>query len=80
MGAGIQCGYPSPFAPGTIHLPLRLAAGHPLSQARRGGSQGLAQREGTTGMGDLPGWLALFGALVLSGEQGLGSWTWGCPI
>lgn len=42
VGAGVQRRHPSPSAPGTIHLPLRPTAGHPLGQARRGGGQGLA--------------------------------------
>lgn len=50
---GGQSGYPvlAPFpqAPGTIHLPLRPAAGHPLGRARQGGSQGLAWHGGTAG-------------------------------
>lgn len=49
FGAALWCRHPSPSAPGTIHLPLPLAAGHPLSQARQGSSQGLARREGTAG-------------------------------
>lgn len=79
---GIQCRHPSPSAPGTIHLLLRPAAGHPLGQARRGGGQGLALREGTVGTawGTCRGGWPCSGRWCCRVSGVLGSWARGCPM
>lgn len=67
---------PAPFPLGTWHHPSPAPAGSRTSarpgQAGRRPGPGAARGHRGHRMGDLPGRLALLGALVLSGERGPG--------